>query len=310
MSMDAAGSFVGIAPPETSLLTGVLRGTGAALEADARRIQVLLDKAGATSTVPLDLRAAARTCGAAADDLARRTALVQAGGTEHGVWWLPRWSFRPTARLGNAPTGGGLVERILGGLPAHPTVSGDDECPTFHPTLQFGGKGGRGFGLHMAAPLVCEGIAEIVSPLPNGGLSSSVVHVARASPPHDQPDDEEQDRPGNAGSAVPKQLGWTLPKGGGGAEIDGRWYTEHALERMAPDTPQIRAELEARALSRAQAAGLRPGTPEFGEWWAKNGPAPRGVSPTVVEAEIRNPGSTSVRVVTNAQGDVVTVIQR
>lgn len=70
------------------------------------------------------------------------------------------------------------------------------------------------------------------------------------------------------------------------------------------------AELEARGMARAQAAGLEPGTPEFGEWWAKNGPARRNVPPMVVEAEIMNPGSTSVRVMTNSNGDVVTVITR
>lgn len=70
------------------------------------------------------------------------------------------------------------------------------------------------------------------------------------------------------------------------------------------------AELEARGLARAQAAGLGTGTPEFAEWWAKYGPAPRGVPPSMVEAEILSPGSTSVRVITNANGDVVTVIPR
>jgi hypothetical protein len=79
---------------------------------------------------------------------------------------------------------------------------------------------------------------------------------------------------------------------------------------MAPDTPQIRAELEARALGRAESAGLEPGTPEFQEWWGKNGPDPRDVPPMVVEAEIANPGSTTVQVVTNVNGDVVTVIPR
>lgn len=79
---------------------------------------------------------------------------------------------------------------------------------------------------------------------------------------------------------------------------------------MAPRTPEILAELESRGLARASAEGLTPGTPKFGEWWAKNGPAPRNVPPMVVEAEIANPGSTSVRVITNAKGDVVTVITR
>jgi hypothetical protein len=104
--------------------------------------------------------------------------------------------------------------------------------------------------------------------------------------------------------------GWDLPVGGGGKTIGGRWYTEHALERMAPNTPEVMATLESRALARANAAGLSPGTPEFGAWWAKNGPAPRNVPPMVVEAEILNPGSTSVRVITNSNGDVVTVIPR
>ena len=113
-----------------------------------------------------------------------------------------------------------------------------------------------------------------------------------------------------AETGAPSGTGWVPPEGGGGATINGRWFTEHALERMAPTTPQVMAELEARALARAEAAGLRTGTPEFAEWWAKYGPAPRGVPPSVVEAEILSPGSTSVRVITKANGDVVTVIQR
>ena len=32
-----------------------------------------------------------------------------------------------------------------------------------------------------------------------------------------------------------------MPRGGG--VIDGRKYSEHALERMVPDTVQVRAEL-------------------------------------------------------------------
>ena len=104
--------------------------------------------------------------------------------------------------------------------------------------------------------------------------------------------------------------GWDLPVGGGGKSIGGRWYTEHALERMAPNTPEVMATLSKRSLARAEAAGLKPGTPEFGQWWGKHGPAPRNVPPMVVEAEILSPGSTSVRVITNSNGDVVTVIPR
>lgn len=101
--------------------------------------------------------------------------------------------------------------------------------------------------------------------------------------------------------------GWSLPPEGGALNIGGRWYTEHALERMAPNTPEVMAQLEARAMARAQAEGLPPGTREFGRWWADNGPKPRGIPPSVVEAEIANPGTTGVRAITNANGDVVTV---
>jgi len=68
------------------------------------------------------------------------------------------------------------------------------------------------------------------------------------------------------------------------------------------------AELEARAMARARAKGLTPGTRKFGEWWKDHGPDPRSIPPSVVEAEIANPGSTGVRVILNSDGDVVTVI--
>jgi len=113
---------------------------------------------------------------------------------------------------------------------------------------------------------------------------------------------------GSASRGLSQSRGWVLPKTGGGVRIGSRWYTQHALERMAPRTPQVMAELERRALARASAAGLEPGTPEFAKWWARYRPDPRNIPPSVVEAEIATPGSTGVRVITNAQGDVVTVI--
>jgi len=102
---------------------------------------------------------------------------------------------------------------------------------------------------------------------------------------------------------------WVFPKKGG-ATINGRWYTEHALERMAPRTPEVMAELEVRMLARAEKAGYKPQTKPFGDWWKDNKPNPRNIPPSVIEAEIAKPGSTSVRVELNAKGDVVTVIPR
>ncbi len=105
-------------------------------------------------------------------------------------------------------------------------------------------------------------------------------------------------------------IGWSMPRGGG--VINGRKYSEHALERMAPDTIQVRAELEARAKSR----GLVPGTQKFKEFVH-----PRGITPSVVEDIIKNgtkkPGNKpdswehtgrDARVITNGKGDVVTVV--
>jgi hypothetical protein len=103
--------------------------------------------------------------------------------------------------------------------------------------------------------------------------------------------------------------GWRLPEKGG-AWINGRWYTEHALERMAPNTPAVMAKLNERCLKRAKAAGLQPQTEDFGKWWLDNKPNPRGIPPIVVEAEIIKPGSTGIRVILNQKGEVITVIPR
>jgi len=102
---------------------------------------------------------------------------------------------------------------------------------------------------------------------------------------------------------------WVFPKKGG-ATINGRWYTEHALERMAPRTPEVMAELEARTLDRAAKKGLLTQTEKFGKWMEKNAPDPRGIPPSVIEAEIAKPGSTNIRVELNKKGDVITVIPR
>lgn len=103
---------------------------------------------------------------------------------------------------------------------------------------------------------------------------------------------------------------WDLPAEGGGMRVNGRWYSEHALERMAPDTPQVRAELATRAAGRLERLGIRPGNPAYDRVLGKalNRIDPRGVPPSVVEAEIANPGSTNVRVITARQGQVVVTV--
>jgi RHS repeat-associated protein len=101
-----------------------------------------------------------------------------------------------------------------------------------------------------------------------------------------------------------------FPIEGGGGYINGRWYTEHALERMAPDTPYVRAMLEARFQARAERLGYRPGTPEYQDYQQEFGPNPQGVPSSVTEAQLADPELDSgVTVVVNSSGDVVSVIK-
>jgi hypothetical protein len=99
----------------------------------------------------------------------------------------------------------------------------------------------------------------------------------------------------------------------GGMKINGRWYTEHALERMAPDTPQVRAQLRTSAAARLAKLGINPGNRAYDACLARalQKIDPRGIPPSVVEAEISNPGSTNVKVITvRRQQVVVTVMPR
>ncbi len=71
--------------------------------------------------------------------------------------------------------------------------------------------------------------------------------------------------------------GWYMPKGG--TVINGRKYTEHALERMAPKTDAVRDELSKRAFAK----GLVPGTGDF-----KRYVNPRETSSEVVDKIIKS----------------------
>jgi hypothetical protein len=107
---------------------------------------------------------------------------------------------------------------------------------------------------------------------------------------------------------------YDLPPEGGGMPINGRYYTEHALERMAPDTPQVQAELRLRIGRRLDRLGIKPSNPAYGRVMERalgKQIDPRGVPPSVVEAEILRPGSTNVTVITAKRGQVVvTVVPR
>ena len=103
---------------------------------------------------------------------------------------------------------------------------------------------------------------------------------------------------------------YDLPEEGGGMNINGRWYTEHALERMAPDTAEVRAEMTTRVQNRLERLGIKPDNPAYSRVLAKalSKVDPRGIPPSVVEAEILKPGSTSVRVITAKGGRIVVTV--
>ncbi|OEP78492.1 hypothetical protein AJM98_10455 [Listeria monocytogenes] len=115
-------------------------------------------------------------------------------------------------------------------------------------------------------------------------------------------------------------ISWSLNKNG--ANINGRYYSGHALERMAPDTPVVRAELNTRAQEIAKNKGLVPGTKDYYDF-VKNYIQPRNIPPSVVEDAISNgvktPGNqintwkyetNDVIVIKNNSGDVITVIPK
>ena len=106
----------------------------------------------------------------------------------------------------------------------------------------------------------------------------------------------------------------------GGAIINGREYTKHALERMAPDTPSVRAELSKRVEEITDKKGFKPGTKEYMKEFNKY-VNPRNIPPSVVEDTISSvkpvlgdePGTLKyetnyIRVITDFSGKVVTVM--
>ena len=112
-----------------------------------------------------------------------------------------------------------------------------------------------------------------------------------------------------------KSGSWVMPLDGGGAFIGSRYFTEHALARMAPKTNDVLEILKKRLLQKAAKQGIAPGTEEFSIWLkSKQGQSfkvdPRGIPPSVVEAEIVNPGCSNIEVIMNSKGDVITVMPR
>ena len=113
---------------------------------------------------------------------------------------------------------------------------------------------------------------------------------------------------------------WNMVEGGG--TINGREYSQHAMERMAPDTPQVRAELSRRAEKAATQRGLKVGTQEYYEY-CKKYVDPRNIPPSVIEDAISSTKgipenrpdtfiheTADVKIIINSAGKVITVIPK
>lgn len=149
--------------------------------------------------------------------------------------------------------------------------------------------------------------------------------------------DWNQYAPNPRGDLMTMEGGYLFPTVGGGI-YNGRRYAQHALERMAPETSDIMKMLVSRAIKSAQRKGFKFDVDSFQScahqpadlkawwkvhcskeqgvvdpfklWWNQYGPHPRGVLPSEVDAEIANPGTTDVSVITKNNGIVITVIRK
>ena len=113
---------------------------------------------------------------------------------------------------------------------------------------------------------------------------------------------------------------WAMTEGRG--VINGREYSQHAMERMAPDTPQVRAELSRRAEKAAEQLGYKVGSKEYYDF-CKKYVDPRNIPPSVIEDAISSTKAIAgnkpdifihetvdVKVIVNSSGKVVTVIPK
>ena len=111
-----------------------------------------------------------------------------------------------------------------------------------------------------------------------------------------------------------------MPKAG--KYINRRYNTCHALERMAPDTIEVRAKLSRRAEKLAKQLGYELGSRDYDNLFLKY-VNPRNIPPSVVENAILStkgiPGkalgtfiheTSDVKVVVNSSGSVVTVMPK
>ena len=119
---------------------------------------------------------------------------------------------------------------------------------------------------------------------------------------------------------VSKNNVWDIREGGG--KIQGVEYSQHALERMAPNTAEVRAELSTRAANKAIQLGYIPGSEEYYNF-VKKYVDPRGIPPIVIKNAIQTttptlgskPGTfihetDNIKVIVNNHDEVITVVPK
>lgn len=158
-----------------------------------------------------------------------------------------------------------------------------------------------------------------------GGGVRKAEEVGEPSGKNEPTSNEVQDTGKGTGVQVESGIefgkeGWNLSEGGG--EIGGRKYSQHALERMAPDIPEVKATLTSRAIKKARELGYKPQTKEYSDF-VKKYVDPRNIPPSVIEDAIKNTKkipenrkgtfiheTQDVKVIINEIGDVITVIPK
>ena len=183
--------------------------------------------------------------------------------------------------------GGGLTGGVMSG------VSGNDAKTVLKDTMKSAAAGA-------AIGVASAGIGYGIKSLRSGGTTGTAGSGGEA---------------GKSGTDS-----WDMIEGGG--KINGREYSQHAMERMAPDTPQVRAELSRRAEEAATQRGFTTGTQEYYEY-CKKYVDPRNIPPSVIEDVVSStkgiPGNrpdtfihetVDVKIVINSAGKVITVIPK
>ena len=178
----------------------------------------------------------------------------------------------------------------------------------------------------LAVALIIKGGQSVVNKISKTGVKEvgqEVTEKAIKETSEEVLEKQTKSLANNAGEVISggaNEVGWDMMKGEG--YINGRKYSQHALERMAPDTPQIRAELEKRAADLAKKIGYKPQTREYIKLVEKY-VDPRNIPPSVVEDAIENTISTpskyldtfihetgDVKVVVNGAGDVISAMPK